>query len=457
MNLTALTDIQLDRGTATNQIAVWNDTSKRYVPTLNPSGPADGIFGHWTRDSGTTTITSAVSGDDLTLTGNLTLPDLGTISAVGGLGSGLITLSGTLGEVTVDGDLTVNDDINANEDINLIDTTSDSPFGIITKGNVRFIHNFKHSTGSTAIPFGGNVFVGDSAGNLSMGSTATSTSQASLNTGVGSEACSSITLGQKNNGIGTRALRDVEDGDENNAMGYSALRQLIGANGNCAMGSLALLQNRNGNQNTAVGTNAGQGVGADSPFGNTLIGFRAGYRIEDAQRNICIGHHAGSRISDEDNVLLISNQTEASFADEQLNAILYGVMNADPANQTFRINGQVEIGNTTTAQPLVVRGTSDLIGVVKSESGRITKDHLLIANTTIDETYDEVFCDTDSAGFTVTLPATPVGQRYRIINCGSNTLTIDPNGNNIVGSAINVTLNAGDVLIIKWNSTKGWY
>ena len=33
-----LIDIQLDRGTATNQIPVWNDSTKRYVPSVSLSG-----------------------------------------------------------------------------------------------------------------------------------------------------------------------------------------------------------------------------------------------------------------------------------------------------------------------------------------------------------------------------------------------------------------------------------
>lgn len=57
MELNALVDIQLDRGTATNQIPVWNDTTKRFVPSTTLTGITLGTpwtlegNGTWTGDS----------------------------------------------------------------------------------------------------------------------------------------------------------------------------------------------------------------------------------------------------------------------------------------------------------------------------------------------------------------------------------------------------------------------
>lgn len=93
MNFTALTDIQLDRGTVTNQLPVWNDTTKRFEVTLNPSGPASGIFGHWTRAG--TTLGPAVPADTLRI--DAIGPEDGTDDTL---------MQFALGEVTVDGDLT---------------------------------------------------------------------------------------------------------------------------------------------------------------------------------------------------------------------------------------------------------------------------------------------------------------------------------------------------------------
>ena len=38
MNLTALIDQQIDRGTATNQMLVWNNTTKRFAVSVSLSG-----------------------------------------------------------------------------------------------------------------------------------------------------------------------------------------------------------------------------------------------------------------------------------------------------------------------------------------------------------------------------------------------------------------------------------
>lgn len=63
----SLVDIQLDRGDTTLQLAQWNDTTKRWVATTNPVGPADGQFGYWVRNSTTGEVTLATAADDLVI------------------------------------------------------------------------------------------------------------------------------------------------------------------------------------------------------------------------------------------------------------------------------------------------------------------------------------------------------------------------------------------------------
>jgi hypothetical protein len=73
------------------------------------------------------------------------------------------------------------------------------------------------------------------------------------------------------------------------------------------------------------------------------------------------------------------------------------------------------------------------------------------------------FCDTTSAGFTVTLPATPsAGDIVGLVDYAgtfdTNNLIIDGNGEDIEGSAINQLL-AGEregVVLIYVDSTQGW-
>jgi hypothetical protein len=74
-------------------------------------------------------------------------------------------------------------------------------------------------------------------------------------------------------------------------------------------------------------------------------------------------------------------------------------------------------------------------------------------------------CDTTSAGFTVTLPATPsAGQQVQIVDYAgtfdTNNLTIDPNGEDIVGQGSNVVVTlTGDreaITLTYIDSTQGW-
>ena len=79
---------------------------------------------------------------------------------------------------------------------------------------------------------------------------------------------------------------------------------------------------------------------------------------------------------------------------------------------------------------------------------------------TIDSTSYQWNCNTDSAGFTCTLPAGVQGQQYKIVNTGTsgNTLTVAPDGTeNLIGANSNFTLQDGESLIIGYDATDGWY
>jgi hypothetical protein len=68
--------------------------------------------------------------------------------------------------------------------------------------------------------------------------------------------------------------------------------------------------------------------------------------------------------------------------------------------------------------------------------------------------------DTDSAGFTFTLPAGVQGTQYRIVNVGTsgNTLTVSPAGTeNLIGENSDFDLSDGESLIIGYDATDGWY
>jgi len=89
------------------------------------------------------------------------------------------------------------------------------------QGN-RFIHNFSHPTGDTAVPYGNNVFIGNECGNTTTGSTATSSSHASRNVGVGRYALVDLTTGHNSTAIGAYSLQRVTTGRNNSGYGYAS-------------------------------------------------------------------------------------------------------------------------------------------------------------------------------------------------------------------------------------------
>ena len=99
---------------------------------------------------------------------------------------------------------------------------------------------------------------------------------------------------------------------------------------------------------------------------------------------------------------------------------------------------------------------SNLTGGKKIYSGVITTTYTSVVG-------DDLLVDTSSAGFTLTLPASPsAGDKVRISDMkgtfGTNNLTIGRNGSNIEGSAADVVLDTvgycGEIIFI--DSTRGW-
>ena len=102
----------------------------------------------------------------------------------------------------------------------------------------------------------------------------------------------------------------------------------------------------------------------------------------------------------------------------------------------------------------------DYLGKVTTFGGRVVDTTRITGNTTLDATHHNVFADTDGGAFTVTLPAGVAGTTYRIINSGSsaNNLTITPDGAELLlGVNSNFTLLDGDVLVIVYEATEGWW
>jgi hypothetical protein len=142
----------------------------------------------------------------------------------------------------------------------LPNTTSGGAAGVVTLGNVPFLHNF----GSF------NTFVGTSAGNLSV------TGGFGNNTGVGASVLTANTSGAFNSGFGAFALTANTTGFRNAAFGDSALGHNTTGGSNSAFGDSALEFNTTGVSNSAFGANAliANTTGVfNSAFGDSALKF----------------------------------------------------------------------------------------------------------------------------------------------------------------------------------------
>ncbi|MEX0909817.1 MAG: tail fiber domain-containing protein, partial [Candidatus Paceibacterota bacterium] len=292
-----------------------------------------------------------------------------------------------------------------------LENTTSSTTGVIYKGGSRFIHNFQHPTGDTAVPDGFNTFVGIDAGNFTMGSTATSIGQASYNTGVGYQVLNSNTTGNYNVASGYQVLNSNTTGAANVASGYQSLYanttgnfnvasgfQSLYANttggGNIAIGSDTLKANTTGNFNIATGygsllsnTTGSSNIanGFYSMFNNTTgseniaIGVQSLNNNTTGRYNIAIGGFAGGNINpaggtDGANSLFgystglgITTGINNTILGANVTGLAPGLSNnvilADGAgNQRIRIDssGQVGIGTTSPSTTLHVAGDAKI-------------------------------------------------------------------------------------------------
>jgi len=113
---------------------------------------------------------------------------------------------------------------------------------------------------------------------------------------------------------------------------------------------------------------------------------------------------------------------------------------------TILDNGNVGIG---TAEPLAELHTT---------GGRIVNTTRETTTYTVLVTDDAIYCDTDGAAWTLTLPAGVDGQRFFITNCGGsgNDLTIDGDGSEEINGELTQLLSDEDSIIIIFESTEGW-
>jgi len=239
-------------------------------------------------------------------------------------GDSILSIAGNVGIGTT----APNQQLEITKNFRLPVTSGTTPYGIIYKDGNRFIHDFNYGNNGTVTTAGGNTFVGINAGNLMMGSTATSASQASYNTGIGYQSLYlnttgysntangyyslySNTTGNYNTANGVSSLRSNTTGYQNTANGYQSLRSNTTGYYNTANGAYSLYSNTTGNQNTALGVNSGRYI-ADGTTGRSTgnnglyLGYNSMASADGTNNEIVIG--AGA-IGNGSNTVTIGNSS----------------------------------------------------------------------------------------------------------------------------------------------------
>jgi hypothetical protein len=118
------------------------------------------------------------------------------------------------------------------------------------------------------------------------------------------------------------------------------------------------------------------------------------------------------------------------------------------------VSGSSTLGDNAAVDLVTVN--ADLIGA----GGRRKDTTRITANTTLNNTHHEVFCDTDGGAFAVTLPAGVDGRTYTIKNVGTsgNTVTLSPDGTDLLfgENSDYIILDRGDDEQITYETTEGW-
>ena len=158
--------------------------------------------------------------------------------------------------------------------------------------------------------------------------------------------------------------------------------------------------------------------------------------------------------------LILDNQKEIRFRETTANGTNYVALKA-PASVSADLTFTLPATDGTNGQVLTTNG-SGVLSFATPASGIAWQSSVKTSGFTA-VAGEGYFCNTTSAGFTVTLPATPTaGQQVAVVDYAgtfdTNALTISPNGNKIESSTLNFQLTGEreGVLLVYIDSTQGW-
>ena len=173
--------------------------------------------------------------------------------------------------------------------------TIDNTIGIIFKNGSPFIHDFSHQTGDSAVPLGDNLFIGDNAGNFTVGATAYSDTHGSYNAAIGKNALQSLTIGYGNTAFGLNVGKSITTGYNNVGLGANCMTNLTVGTNNIVAGFESLSTATACYFNVAMGYQAMKDTTTGSY--SVGIGYNALTKVTNAYYNAAIGHFAGSNIT----------------------------------------------------------------------------------------------------------------------------------------------------------------
>ena len=158
--------------------------------------------------------------------------------------------------------------------------------------------------------------------------------------------------------------------------------------------------------------------------------------------------------------LILDNQKEIRFRETTANGTNYVALKA-PASVSADLTFTLPATDGTNGQVLSTNG-SGVLSFITPSSGIAWQSSVKTSGFTA-VAGEGYFCNTTSAGFTVTLPATPTaGQQVAVIDYAgtfdTNNLTVNPNSNKLEGGTNNLLL-TGDregVTLTYIDSTQGW-
>ena len=163
------------------------------------------------------------------------------------------------------------------------------------------------------------------------------------NIGIGYQAGTNLTAGDKNVALGYQALGSQSTGDRNIAIGMKALYQCTNSDNegdNVAIGHKAGEFIGDAEKNIAIGTYALESV-TGTPLtgqGNVGVGWEALTAvITDAQHNTAVGYEAGESITTGDFNICIGSRSGENIATGSNNVMLGFHLNASAADVTHEI------------------------------------------------------------------------------------------------------------------------